>query len=87
MYKHFLNMTNDAGVDGIVVGATHIGVLKEISYKKSAPIYSPGIGTQGGRIGLAFKHGADFLIIGRSILSSINPVREAKKFQLLASTY
>src|ERR687895_2544065 len=32
MYKHFLNMTNDAGVDGIVVGATHIAVLKEISY-------------------------------------------------------
>jgi orotidine-5'-phosphate decarboxylase len=87
MYKHFLNMTNDAGVDGIVVGATHIGVLKEISYNKSAPIYSPGIGTQGGRIDLAIKHGTDFLIIGRSILSSIDPVREAKKFQLLTSTY
>src|SRR5215210_6939821 len=82
MYKHFLNMTNDAGVDGIVVGATHIDVLKEISYNKSAPIYSPGIGTQGGRIDLAIEHGTDFLIIGRSILSSIDPVREAKKFQL-----
>ncbi|HYZ65298.1 MAG TPA: hypothetical protein VE574_01090, partial [Nitrososphaeraceae archaeon] len=61
--------------------------LKEISYNKSAPIYSPGIGTQGGRIDLAIKHGTDFLIIGRSILSSIDPIREAKKFQLLTSNY
>ncbi|HEY3525108.1 MAG TPA: orotidine 5'-phosphate decarboxylase / HUMPS family protein, partial [Nitrososphaeraceae archaeon] len=73
------------GVDGVVVGATNISILKEISNRKTAPIYSPGIGVQGGRINSVTKNGADYLIIGRSILSSIDPVREAKKFQLLMS--
>ncbi|MDQ4017254.1 MAG: orotidine 5'-phosphate decarboxylase [Thermoproteota archaeon] len=85
MYEYFHNMTIDEGVDGIVVGATNISILKEISKRKTAPIYSPGLGAQGGRINSVTKNGADYLIIGRSILSSIDPVREAKKFQLLMS--
>jgi orotidine-5'-phosphate decarboxylase len=85
MYKHFHNMSMGEGVDGVVVGATNVSILKEISDRKTAPIYSPGIGTQGGKIDSAMKNGADFLIIGRAILSSIDPAREAKKFQLLIS--
>jgi orotidine-5'-phosphate decarboxylase len=86
MYEYFHNMAIDEGVDGIVVGATDIPILKEVSNNKGAPIYSPGIGVQGGRIDLTTKHEADYFIIGRSILSSNNPAKEAKKFQRLISS-
>lgn len=85
MYKLFLNMAIDARVDGIVVGATHIDVMKDISNVKRIPIYSPGVGTQGGNIGLANKHGTDFFIVGRSILSSADPLKAVRKYQRLTS--
>jgi len=38
-------------------------------------IYSPGIGAQGGKIESALKAGARYLIVGRAITLSENPVR------------
>src|ERR671939_452950 len=39
MYKLFLEYAYECQVDGIVVGATRINVLKEISGQKQVPIY------------------------------------------------
>jgi orotidine-5'-phosphate decarboxylase len=86
MYKLFYNMAIDTGVDGIVVGATHIDVIKDISKVKRIPIYSPGVGAQGGNVGLTKKHGTDFFIVGRSILSSGNPLNAVRKYQRLTSS-
>jgi orotidine-5'-phosphate decarboxylase len=86
MYKLFYNMAIDTGVDGIVVGATHIDVIRDISKVKRIPIYSPGVGVQGGDICLTKKHGADFFIVGRSILTSGNPLRAVRKYQRLTSS-
>jgi orotidine-5'-phosphate decarboxylase len=86
MYEYFHNMAIEEGVDGIVVGATDIPILKEISDNKGAPIYSPGIGAQGGRIDLVSEQKTDYFIIGRSILSSNDPAKEAKKLQRLISS-
>jgi orotidine-5'-phosphate decarboxylase len=86
MYKLFHNMAIDTGVDGIVVGATHIDVIRDISKVKRIPIYSPGVGVQGGDICLTKKHGADFFIVGRSILTSGNPLRAVRKYQRLTSS-
>ena len=86
MYKLFHNMAIDAGVDGIVVGATHIDVIKDISKVKRIPIYSPGVGAQGGDICLTKKHGADFFIVGRSIITSGNPLKAVRKYQRLTSS-
>ena len=55
MYKVFLEYAYTSQVDGIVVGATQIDILKEISSQRKAPIYSPGFGTQGGDIKQAAK--------------------------------
>ena len=85
MYELFLNMAIDARADGIVVGATHANILKEVS-AKTIPIFSPGIGTQGGRVDIAIKNGTDFFILGRSIIASSDPIKEAKKFQRLTSS-
>jgi|SRR5215204_1354204 orotidine-5'-phosphate decarboxylase len=86
MYKLFLAMAIDARVDGIIVGATQADILKEVSNTKRIPIFSPGIGIQGGKIDIAIKNGIDFFIVGRSIVASSNPVKEAKKFQQLTAS-
>lgn len=72
LFEIFLNYAKKSNVDGIVVGATHLKTLKYISSVSSIPIYSPGIGIQGGNPKLAVDNGSNFLIIGRSILHSKN---------------
>ena len=72
LFEIFLKYAKTTKVDGIVVGATHLRTLKHISSISSIPIYSPGIGTQGGNAKTAKRSGSDYLIIGRSILNSKN---------------
>ena len=66
------------------MGATFpkiISECKKITGKK-LNIYSPGIGTQGGKIKEAISNGSDFLIVGRTILNSKNPANAAKQLHL-----
>jgi orotidine-5'-phosphate decarboxylase len=72
LFEIFLRYAKKSNVDGIVVGATHLKTLKYISAISSIPIYSPGVGTQGGNPKLAISSGSSYLIIGRSILRSKN---------------
>jgi orotidine-5'-phosphate decarboxylase len=81
MYKVFLEYAYASQVDGIVVGATQIDILKEISSQRKAPIYSPGFGTQGGDIKQAAKSGTDYFIIGSSIIGSKDPLNVVKEIQ------
>ena len=81
MYKVFLDYAYTSQVDGIVVGATQIDILKEISSQKKAPIYSPGFGTQGGDIKQAAKTGTDYFIIGSSIIGSKDPLNVVKEIR------
>ena len=75
LFEIFLKYAKTTKVDGIVVGATHLRTLKHISSISSIPIYSPGIGTQGGNAKTAKRSGSDYLIIGRSVLNSKNKRR------------
>jgi orotidine-5'-phosphate decarboxylase len=72
LFEIFLKYAKTTKVDGIVVGATHLRTLKHISSISSVPIYSPGIGTQGGNAKTAKRSGSDYLIIGRSVINSKN---------------
>ncbi len=72
LFEIFLKYAKNSNVDGIVVGATHLKTLKYISSISRIPIYSPGVGIQGGNPKLAIDNGSNFLIIGRSILHSKN---------------
>jgi len=72
LFGLFLKYAKTTKVDGIVVGATHSRALKHISSISSIPVYSPGIGTQGGNAKTAMRSGSDYLIIGRSVLNSKN---------------
>ncbi|HEU5487285.1 MAG TPA: orotidine 5'-phosphate decarboxylase / HUMPS family protein, partial [Candidatus Nitrosotalea sp.] len=81
----FLKWSYSLHVDGIVVGAT-VPKLIELSSKKAKgrfEIYSPGIGTQGGDPSSTLSAGANYLIVGRTILNSKNPTLEAQKLQEL----
>jgi len=69
--------------DGAVVGATYPEKIREVHeiLGEKVPIYSPGIGAQGGEIKSALKAGARYLIVGRSITLSENPAESAKQIR------
>ena len=84
LYQLFLKWAISSKADGIIVGATYpkiINKCKKITGKK-LNIYSPGIGTQGGKTKDAIHNGSDFLIVGRTILNSKNAANTAKQLQL-----
>ena len=70
------------GADGVVVGATVPEKIREIHaiLSEKVPIYSPGIGVQGGAAETAVKAGARYLIVGREITLSQNPAETVKAF-------
>jgi orotidine-5'-phosphate decarboxylase len=79
LYKIFLGRATAAGADGIVVGATQLEILREVAGR--LPVYSPGVGVQGGSAEQAIRSGADYLIIGRSIVEAKQPTKVAKEIQ------
>lgn len=79
LYRAFLERAADAGADGIVVGATQLDILRQVAGQ--LPVYSPGVGAQGGDVAQAVRGGADYLIIGRSIVEAKQPAKVAKEIQ------
>jgi orotidine-5'-phosphate decarboxylase len=79
LYREFLERAASSGADGIVVGATQLDILRQVA--KQLPVYSPGIGAQGGDAEQAVRSGADYLIIGRSIVEAKQPAKVAKEIQ------
>jgi len=74
------------GADGVVVGATYPDKIREVNEVLGGkiPIYSPGIGPQGGIIEAALRAGTRFLIVGRAITLADNPAESAQKIRNLA---
>ena len=86
LYQLFLQSAISSKVDGIIVGGTYPEIIKycKKKIKNSLNIYSPGIGTQGGKISSAINAGSNYLIIGRTILNAKNPADVAENFQKLS---
>ncbi len=77
--EELATMAKTKGASGIVVGATRpeaIATMRVIV--GDLLILAPGVGTQGGDPGEALRHGADFLIVGRTITAAPDPVQAAK---------
>jgi orotidine-5'-phosphate decarboxylase len=81
-YEIFAERAEEWGADGAVVGATRPEIVKKVRSQLSDDIriYSPGIGTQGGKVLQASRAGSDFFIIGRSIARASDPERAAQNF-------
>lgn len=85
IYELFLDWAEGLSADGIVVGATIPEIIKQCSsrVKGKIAIFSPGVGTQGGNAKEALANGANYLIVGRSIIEANDPKREASRMQQL----
>jgi len=79
-YVLFAEKALSWGADGAVVGATYPEKISEVYgiLKGRVPIYSPGVGVQGGDIESAIKAGARYLIVGRTITLAQKPAETAK---------
>ncbi|MGI0056790.1 MAG: orotidine 5'-phosphate decarboxylase [Nitrosarchaeum sp.] len=84
LYQLFLDWAIFSKVDGIIVGATFPKIIQYCNKKAGTKldIFSPGIGTQGGSAKDVISAGADYLIVGRTILNDKNPVTVSKELQL-----
>jgi orotidine-5'-phosphate decarboxylase len=80
-YVSFAKKALKWGADGIVVGATVPQKITEIKtiVGDYVPIYSPGVGAQGGIAAAAVKAGAKYLIVGREITMTAKPAQAAQK--------
>jgi len=79
-YVLFAEKALSWGADGAVVGATYPEKISEVHeiLKGHVPIYSPGVGVQGGDIESAIRAGARYLIVGRTITLAEKPAETAK---------
>ena len=62
-------------VSGFIVPATKPNIIKQVRsiVGNKYQLLSPGVGVQGGKPGCAIASGADFEIVGRSIINSESP--------------
>jgi len=78
--KRIVGLALEANAIGLIAPATK---AERIAYIKSmAPevkILSPGVGAQGGRASDAIRNGADFVIVGRTIYESADPLAAARE--------
>jgi len=88
-YRVFAEKALSWSADGAVVGATYPDKIKEVHaiLGNSVPIYSPGIGVQGGDVDLAMKAGTKYLIVGRIVVDALDPVETLKGIKKVAQQY
>jgi len=67
--------------DGAVVGATYPDKISEVKdvLKEAVPIYSPGVGVQGGDVKAAVEAGSKYLIVGRTVTLAKKPYETARR--------
>jgi orotidine-5'-phosphate decarboxylase len=82
-YKIFAQKVLEWNADGAVVGATYPEKIREANMilGNNVPIYSPGVGVQGGDVAAAVKAGSRYLIAGRTIVQAKEPAEAAKELR------
>jgi orotidine-5'-phosphate decarboxylase len=82
-YLTFAERALSWNADGAIVGATYPEKIREVYriLRENVPIYSPGVGVQGGGVEATIKAGARYLIVGRTITLSENPAETVKRIR------
>jgi orotidine-5'-phosphate decarboxylase len=80
MYRLFARRAKEWGADGVVVSAKSMDKMIETReiVGKDCLIFAPGIGAQGGDPGDGAASIADFLIVGRAVTESQNPLKAVR---------
>jgi orotidine-5'-phosphate decarboxylase len=75
-----IKMSQECGVFGYVAPGNNPEMLRKVRAAAGKRcIISPGMGSQGGRPEEAIREGADYIIIGRSVYSSDDPLGYLKQ--------
>jgi len=85
-YRIFAEKALKWNADGAVVGATYPDKIREVRVflKGKVPIYSPGVGAQGGDVEAAVKAGAHYLIVGRTLVEAKDAAKTAEQIRDVA---
>jgi orotidine-5'-phosphate decarboxylase len=77
LYLRFARKTRDWGADGAIVSAKSLSIIRRVKsvMRSDQIILSPGVGVQGGDAVKAVEAGADYLIVGRTIINAKNPAK------------
>ena len=80
LYLNFARKTRRWGAAGAVVSSKSPSIIREVRsiLREDQVILSPGVGFQGGDARKALAAGSDYLIVGRSIVASKDPVRSVE---------
>ena len=83
LYQVFAERARRWRADGVIVSARSSEALRETRriVGRDRLIFAPGVGTQGGDAQAAMASGADFLIVGRSVMNSEEPSGEAERLR------
>ena len=75
-----LNISRKAQVDGYITPATRPNLISYVrkNVGSNVALLAPGVGVQGAPFGSALAAGADYEIIGRSILLADNPIEKLR---------
>jgi len=77
LYVRFAKKARQWGADGAVVSSRSLPVIRKVRtiLRDVQLILSPGVGAQGGDARKAVRAGADYVIVGRSIVGANDPRR------------
>ncbi len=80
MYTALAERARRWNADGAIVSAKSLSILRVVrkTLRQDQLILSPGVGAQGGDAKMALAAGADFIIVGRSIIESGDPGATAR---------
>ena len=84
LYRIFAARARDWGADGVIVSAKaaeRIAETRSIVGKDSL-IFAPGVGAQGGTVKASIAAGADFVLVGREVTESPDPLKSVRALKV-----
>jgi orotidine-5'-phosphate decarboxylase len=80
IYRVFAERARDWGADGVIVSAKASDRISETRsiVGKDCLIFTPGVGAQGGSAGASLAAGADFVLVGRTVTGSSDPLKSVR---------
>lgn len=85
LYRLFATRAREWGADGVIVSAKSPDKIEETRkiVGKECLILSPGVGVQGGDAATGLAAGSDFMLVGRTITESDDPLKAVRSLKAI----